>query len=119
MNENTKVKNFTRGGQITFHNLRMLFQINTTVSTIFFISLAVLTVLIICMITPREITSAAYYWCYSNFFDVLSVLGIKGSSFNIPYHGVMYHETPESFLNNIRYIKNADKIFNYLILNTN
>ena len=115
MNENTKVKNFTRGGQITFHNLRMLFQINKTVSTIFFISLAVLTVLIICMITPREITSAAYYWCYSNFFDVLSVLGIKGSSFNIPYHGVMYHETPESFLNNIRYIKNADKIFNYLM----
>jgi len=112
---NSSIRNFTRGGQITFHNLRMLFQINKAVGKLYLFALVALTFVMTYLIAPREIILAAYYWCYSQASSVLNLLGYTPHVFAIPYHGATYYETPESFLSQIRFIENAHSILYYFI----
>ena len=69
---NQKTKSFTRGGQITLHNLRMLTQINGTVINIACVCYIVIAGVLTYCITPHEITMNAYYWGFS----VLSKLSL-------------------------------------------
>lgn len=106
-NKSKTAKYFTRGGQITFHNWRMLFQINKTVGKIYLFCLAVLTFLIAYLITPREIIMAAFYWVYSQISRIAIFLHYNPQGFDIPYHGHIYHESPESFLTQWQFIENG------------
>ncbi len=49
-----KAKDFTRGGQITFHNLRMLNQINKTVTKCYLWIMVFVTLVTIFLITPHD-----------------------------------------------------------------
>jgi len=46
--------NFTRGGQITFHNLRMFFQVNTMLAKCFFLVMIGLVMLTTYISTPKN-----------------------------------------------------------------
>ncbi|MBU0744250.1 MAG: type IV conjugative transfer system coupling protein TraD [Gammaproteobacteria bacterium] len=111
---NDKAKQFTRGGQITFHNLRMLLQINKTVWNIYLFSLVVLLILSIYIITPIEVLWSAWYWCLAQINPILDLLGIKLGQFAVPYHGKVYHISPKSFLSYKLLVRNAGAIIPYI-----
>lgn len=113
-NTNT-AKSFTRGGQITFHNLRMLFQINKVVGKLYIFSLLILTALITYIITPKDIIFLAYYWVYSSVSPLLSLLGYKERILTIYYQGLVYYKTPTEFLANPQLMANAHAIYHYLL----
>lgn len=115
MQQNNKTKQFTRGGQITFHNLRMLFQINKIVVKVYLLALMILTIAIVWAITPHEIFLSAYYWCYSQISPVWELLGHVTKPFAVPYRGEIYLETSKTFLAQWRLVENAYAIINYLI----
>lgn len=115
-NHQNKAKFFTRGGQITFHNWRMLFQINKQVSKYYIICFFITLTLTVILITPSEIYHAAYYWLHSKIIYKLSFLGIQGHAFIIHYHGKAYLETARSFLSQKPLIDQAVKILAYLKL---
>jgi len=82
-----RAKNFTRGGQITFHNLRMLLQINKTVGKIFLWIFFVLFLPIIYLITPYDVfVESVYYW----YARLLNFSGFTNKELWIPYQGVKY-----------------------------
>ena len=77
---------FTRGGQITFHNLRMLFQINKKVIGVFFIFLLlIMTLLIWTLISHQKLLLVFYYYwaCVLDFFNIQKefILSIQGHQF--------------------------------------
>jgi type IV conjugative transfer system coupling protein TraD len=113
-NDNKNMKNFTRGGQITFHNLRMWFQVNNTVWNIYFASLVILIIFSIYIITPNEILQNAWYWCLAQINPVLELLDFKIPRFNVPYHGRIYNIAPKNYLSYVQFVKTAEAIISYL-----
>lgn len=113
MQQNTKTKQYTRGGQITFHNFRMLFQINKIVVKVYLFTLVLVTAFITWFITPREVVVSAYYWCYAYISPALEFLGFKISPFVVPYHKAAYLVKPSAFLTEPHFVENAHEIFHY------
>ena len=83
MSQESNHKHFTRGGQIAFHNLRMLFQINKALFNVHCISWVVICALCVWYFIPKDllIHTAAYKAA-----TVLKLVG-KEHVFNIPYPG--------------------------------
>lgn len=111
---NDKAKQFTRGGQITFHNLRMLFQVNKTVWNMYLPSLLILVVFSIYVITPNEILQNAWYWCIAKINPILEPLDFKLPNFKVLYHGKTYNISPKNYLSYEQFVKNAEAIIHYL-----
>lgn len=111
-----QTKSFTRGGQIAFHNLRMWNQINKTVFKMALLCFLLLTVLLAFLITPHEVFSSAYYWCYSKLSPLLSLLEFKPTVFHVVYHGRIYSETSKSFLSQWQFVDNARSIIRYFVI---
>ncbi len=109
-----KAKQFTRGGQITFHNIRMWLQVNKTVWNIYLFSLLSLIVFSIYAITPNEVLQNAWYWCLAQINPILELLDFKLQSFNVPYHGKIYNISPKNYLSYKQFIKTAENIIYYL-----
>jgi type IV conjugative transfer system coupling protein TraD len=109
-----KTKQFTRGGQITFHNLRMLLQVNKTVGSMYLPALIVLVVLSIYIITPHDILWCAVYWCKAQINPILELLSIKLAKFAVPYHGKIYHVLPKTYLSYRLFVRNAEAIIPYI-----
>jgi type IV conjugative transfer system coupling protein TraD len=55
-----KNSNFTRGGQITFHNIHMFFQINTALAKWIMIAIAIATVIATYFTTPKNTFTALW-----------------------------------------------------------
>lgn len=109
-----KTKQFTRGGQITFHNIRMWLQVNKTVWDIYLPSLLLLVVFSIYIITPDEILQNAWYWCLAQVNPILELLDFKLQLFNVPYHGKIYNISPKNYLSFWQFVKTAEAIIHYL-----
>ncbi|CAL7962065.1 Coupling protein TraD [Gammaproteobacteria bacterium] len=109
-----KAKQFTRGGQITFHNLRMLLQVNKTIWNMYLPSLLILVVFSIYVITPNEILQNAWYWCLAKINPILEILDFKLPRFVVPYHGKTYNISPKNYLSYTQFVKNAEAIIYYL-----
>jgi type IV conjugative transfer system coupling protein TraD len=116
MQRTNKTKQFTRGGQITFHNLRMLFQINKIVGKVYIFSILFLTVALVWLITPVEILVSTYYFCYAKINPLLELFQHKTPVFIVPYHGSIYRISPNVFLNEPHLIANAHSIWHYLLV---
>ncbi len=97
-NDNNNIKNFTRGGQITFHNIRMWFQVNQTLFQVCKIIWLILTVLFTWLITPIHIYMSAWYWCQAQIYPILKLLDIHLPIFKIWYHTKFYYVLPSRFL---------------------
>jgi type IV conjugative transfer system coupling protein TraD len=109
-----KAKQFTRGGQITFHNIRMLLQVNKTVWNIYLPSLLILVAVSIYVITPNEILQNAWYWCLAQINPTLELLDFKLANFKVLYHGKTYSISPKNYLSYEQFVKNAEAIIHYL-----
>ena len=79
-------KMFTRGGQITLSNFRMLVQINKKISNWVLLCIALITICTIYLITPSEVVHATKLY-YSAFW--LSKIGMSNHIFYFPWHGEM------------------------------
>ncbi|CAL7962363.1 type IV secretion system protein VirD4 [Gammaproteobacteria bacterium] len=109
-----KAKKFTRGGQITFHNLRMLLQVNKTVWNIYFVAFIVLSASAIYFVTPKDIWWSAWYWLLAQVNSILKLLNIKMGQFLVPYHGKIYRISPDTYLSYNQFAKNAAAIIPYI-----
>jgi len=97
-NDNNNMKNFTRGGQITFHNIRMWFQVNQTLFKFCKIIWLLLTGLFTWLITPKHIYMSAWYWCQAQIYPILKLLSINLPTFKIWYLSRFYYVHPSRFL---------------------
>lgn len=110
MREEPNFKHYTRGGQISFHNLRMWDQITKTLTWVCLFLWVVFTGLITWFVTsPEKIYQAIAYY-YSNF---LNIVGQK-HTFTIPFHGKNYQQTIEMVLHYPYYKENADHMVDLL-----
>ena len=104
-------KHFTRGGQIAFHNLRMLFQINKALFTVHCISWVVICAALIWYFIPKEIfIQVADYEAAT----VLKLVG-KEHVFNIPYPGGILKQSVHALTTHSYYPKIAAMCLNKLI----
>ncbi len=104
-------KHFTRGGQIAFHNLRMLFQINKALFTVHCISWVVIYAALIWYFIPKEIfIQVADYEAAT----VLKLVG-KEHVFNIPYPGGVLKQSVHALTTHSYYPKIAAMCLNKII----
>ena len=104
-------KHFTRGGQIAFHNLRMLFQINKALFTVHCISWVVICAALIWYFIPQEIfIQVADYEAAT----VLKLVG-KEHVFHIPYPGGVLKQSVHALTTHSYYPKIAAMCLNKLI----
>ncbi len=78
------MKNLTRGGQITFHNIRMFLQINKVVVHLIVVSTLLLSALFIYLLTPNDVLLGTRYYYYA---EILKAFGNTSRVFMIHYHG--------------------------------
>ena len=109
-------KYFTRGGQIVFHNWRMLLQINAQIVKFYFASLIVLSVISVYLITPKEVLNATLYYWYSKLELVLFQLHLPIKSFYVHYHGRVYLENGISFLSQWQFVAQYKQIYGCLFM---
>lgn len=101
-----KAKFFTRGGQITFHNIRMFIQINKSVGHWCLWMAFIITGLFTWLITPTETILATYYYCIAKFLNALRINHI----FQIAWHGQTLVLSPQAILTE-NYFKEQLSIF--------
>jgi len=107
-----RAKSFTRGGQITFHNLRMLLQINKTVGKIFCWVFVVLLFPMIYFITPRDVILETIAYWYARFLNFMGFNKIL----LVPYQGQKYPVSTDQIVQ-LNYFHHISTTFNhYLIL---
>ncbi len=104
-------KHFTRGGQIAFHNLRMLFQINKALFTVHCVSWVVICAALVWYFIPKEIViQVADYEAAT----VLKLVG-KEHVFNIPYPGGVLKQSVHALTTHSYYPNIAVMCLNKLI----
>ena len=111
MNNESNYKHYTRGGQISFHNLRMWDQITKTLLYcclgVWFITSAVLVWVLIS--TERLIQAAVYY--YALFLNLVKTAHI----FDIAHQGHVLKRTVQEVVTNPYYSLNANACIDALI----
>jgi len=110
-----KTKLFTRGGQITFHNIRMFLQVNKIMLNSYLFLLLVLIILSIYIITPKTVLMSAWCWCLSEIYPICQLLNIKLHVVRIPVFDKPYFISPRLFPRLPYFIGQAHAIFNYAI----
>ena len=111
-----RTKYFTRGGQIVFHNWRMLLQLNAEILKFYFISLFVLSIVCIYLVTPKEVLSAAFFYWYSKCELVLLQIHLPLKTFVVHYQGRNYLENGVSFLSQWEFINEYKQIYGYAMI---
>ena len=81
-------KMFTRGGQITFNNIRMLLQINQKVAHWTILLIIVMSVFIVWLITPWSTIQGTYYFYLST---LLSKFGYLHHAYEFIWRGKEIH----------------------------
>jgi len=110
-----KTKLFTRGGQITFHNIRMFLQVNKTIMNTYLFLLLVLIILSIYIIIPKTVLMSAWCWCLSKIYPICELLNIKLHVVRIPVFDKPYFISPRLFPRLPYFNGQACKIFDYAI----
>jgi type IV conjugative transfer system coupling protein TraD len=110
-----RTKLFTRGGQITFHNIRMFLQVNKTVLNSYLILLFVLIILSVYLITPKTVVMSAWCWCLSEIYPICELLNIKLHAVRIPVFEKPYYISPRLFPRLPYFVGQAHAIFRYSI----
>ena len=91
----TNAKFFTRGGQITFHNLRMWNQINKKVGHIYFWSFVLIGLLITYVITPHDVLYNSVVYCHAT---ILHWFGSDKDILTLSFNGQHILETSGSII---------------------
>ncbi|WP_454783999.1 type IV conjugative transfer system coupling protein TraD [Legionella sp. WA2024007413] len=106
MQNEPNFKHYTRGGQISFHNLRMWDQITKSLTVICLFLWLLVTGFIIWSVTSIEKLQHAsvYYWA-----KLLNLIG-QSHVFTLSFHGKEYHQNVQQVLNYSYYDENAREI---------
>lgn len=106
MRDEPNFKHYTRGGQISFHNLRMWDQITKSLTLICLSLWVVFTGLIIWSITSVEKLqhAFAYYWA-----QFLNAIG-QNHVFHFSFHGKTYSQNVQQVLHYSYYRDNANEV---------
>ncbi|KTC83701.1 type IV conjugative transfer system coupling protein TraD [Legionella brunensis] len=104
MREEPNFKHYTRGGQISFHNLRMWDQITKTLTFFCLFLWIVFTSLITWCVSSYEQVQQALAYYAACFFNLLG----QKHDFTLPFHGKNYHQTVESLLHFPYFKSNAN-----------
>jgi type IV conjugative transfer system coupling protein TraD len=111
MSTESNYKHYTRGGQISFHNLRMWDQITKTLLYcclgIWFLASGLITWLLTG--SDRLIQAAAYYYAL-----FLNIVGMT-HTFELPHLGRVLRRSVHDLVNNPYYARNANACFDALI----
>lgn len=113
---NSSAKYFTRGGQIIFHNWRMLLQINAKIVKFYFACLFLLSAACIYLITPKEVLATTFYYLYSRMEVALYQLHIPIKTFVVQYHGHAYFENGISFLSQWEFVGEYKQLYGYMLI---
>lgn len=106
MREQPNYKHYTRGGQISFHNLRMWDQITKTLVLMCLVVWMVLTCIIAWIVTSTEQLLQAFAFYYAS---LLNLAGHK-HTFTLSFHGNEYKQTVAAILHYPYYAINAQKV---------
>lgn len=106
MRKQPNFKHYTRGGQLSFHNLRMWDQITKTLTTICLFLWVVLTGLITWAVTSTELLQQAVSYYYASFLNVVGQKHI----FSIPFHGKDYRLSEDAIVHNPYFSSNANTV---------
>jgi type IV conjugative transfer system coupling protein TraD len=110
MNNQPNFKHYTRGGQISFHNLRMWDQITKTLVWICLFLWVFFTGIISSFYIPLEKAEQAIAWYYAQF---LALVGQK-HTFELSFHGKKVKQTVESIMHYPYFQDNATQVVNLL-----
>ncbi|STX41125.1 conjugative transfer protein TraD [Legionella donaldsonii] len=105
MRDEPNFKHYTRGGQISFHNLRMWDQITKTLTWFCLFSWVLLTGIIGWLTIPSEKLSQALVYYYASFLDLI---GNKKQVFTLMFQGKLYRQPVEMIVNYPYYRMNAE-----------
>lgn len=105
MSKSVSTKYLTRGGQITLHNFRMLFQINKAIGTTFFLLLLLLTAMIAFIKIDYETAVNTYYHYLAG---MLNAIGDSKTLYETPIHGHVYKNTVATIATHRFFIDTAD-----------
>ncbi|QMT62109.1 type IV conjugative transfer system coupling protein TraD [Legionella sp. PC997] len=110
MSKAPNFKNYTRGGQISFHNLRMWDQITKTLSMICLFLWIVFTVFFAWIFIPLEKITHVLAFYYAHF---LNLVGQK-HTFELSFQGKAYKQTVDSILHYTYYQDNTTQVIDWL-----
>ena len=110
MNTAPNHKHFTRGGQIAFHNLRMLFQINKALFTLHCISWVIISLALIWYTIPKEMLVQVTDYETAKLFKLLG----QSHVFNVPYSGGVFKQSVYALTTHPYYPKMAALCFHRL-----
>ncbi|KTD47805.1 type IV conjugative transfer system coupling protein TraD [Legionella quateirensis] len=106
MSDQANFKHYTRGGQISFHNLRMWDQITKTLTMICLFLWIVLTGLITWGVTSSEKLQHTCAYFYAQFLNIVGQKHI----FNLPFQGQNYQQNVDTILHYPYYSRNANAV---------
>ena len=104
-NTESNHKHYTRGGQISFHNLRMWFQINKTILNLYVIIWLILSAFFAYLLAPFGMFTQTLYYHGATLIDAMGMQ----HTFDIPYLGGHVAQTIPQLLSNHYYAGIADK----------
>ena len=104
-------KHFTRGGQIAFHNLRMLFQINKALLKVYFATGVAFLVLAIWLWVPSEMLIQTVDYHTATFLKLVG----KEHLFDVPYHGKIFKVSVKELTTNPYFAYTGTRFLIYLM----
>ena len=111
MSQATHHKHFTRGGQIAFHNLRMLWHINKGLFYVHCLIWLVMFIACVCFLIPTETLQHVADYLLAT---ALKWLG-KEHVFNIPYHGGVLKQSVHALTTHAYYPKITARVSHQLM----
>jgi type IV conjugative transfer system coupling protein TraD len=111
MRQEPNHKHFTRGGQIAFHNLRMLFQINKALFNVHCICWLMLCMLCGWYYMSKDILVQTYSYHAATFLKLVG----KEHVFSIPYPGGVMRQSVHALTTHPYYPMIADKCLQLLV----
>lgn len=104
MSQQPNYKHYTRGGQISFHNLRMWDQITKTLVMICLVLWVMFSGVLTWLFTSGEMLAQTLSYHYARFLDVVG----QKHTFTIPYHGHSLKQTVAVITHHPFYARTAD-----------
>lgn len=111
MSDEPNYKHYTRGGQISFHNLRMWDQITKTLLSFGLLFWVVFSILLTWYRTSSDSIVQTISYHYATFLDFVG----KTHSFKIPYQGRIVKQSVHALITNPFYKHTAERCLDVLI----
>lgn len=111
MSNESNYKHYTRGGQISFHNLRMWFQINKTLFHVYLFIWAGIAILLTCAFAPHRMLNQTLSYHAAHFYHLFGVPHV----FSIPVKGGHALQTVEQLLHNTYFSATSDCLFSLFL----